>query len=320
MNESGVSDDGSSKKTTKKKKVSFKFGLETSDDAHIVKKEPNTTFDPPVSIIKKECLTRAIRIAPIIAPPRLTFFTQKLKNNNANNIDKLNSLTFKSRFAKKDSSEENVSSNEDDQSDADAETSERKRDSDEHNTDSDEESSHSKNDEADDDHAKGVAFQLPKRSSHSSRVIKPNKRFTDDSKSTLNKNGLGKKKGTKPEIDGDSTETTKKEGMWLSEEKNVVLNVLNNEPLFVVFAEEDKGLKLSDHIKNNPFAKINNDDSFGLSIPRYQFASTLQQPSGSLSNTTTANAKKDNLFLPSSTSRKFFYNLLLIFSFKFSTI
>lgn len=219
MNENGVSDDGLNKKTTKKKKVSFKFGLETSDDAHIVKKEPNITFDPPVSIIKKECLTRAIRIArggeSIIAPSRLTPLTQKLKNNNANNIDKLNSLTFKSQSAKKDTSDENVSSNEDDQSDADADNSERRPDSEE-NTDSDEESSHSKNDDAEDEHAKNVAFQQPKRSSHSSRVIKPNKRFTDDSKTIqLNKNGLGKKKGLKPENDVDSLETTKKDGMCI---------------------------------------------------------------------------------------------------------
>lgn len=216
VNENGVSDDGSSKKASKKKKVSFKFGLETSDDAHIVKKEPNITFDPPVSIIKKECLTRAIRIArggeSIIMPSRLTGLTQKFRHNNANNIDKLNSLTFKSQIAKKDTSEESVSSNDDEQSDGEAENSERKRDSDD-NTESDEESSHSKNDDdnEDDEHSKGIAFQLPKRSS---RVIKPNKRFTDDSKPMLNKNGLGKKKGSKPEIDADSIETTKKEGMF----------------------------------------------------------------------------------------------------------
>lgn len=211
MNENGVcGDDGSNKKATKKKKVSFKFSLETSDDAHIVKKEPNTTFDPPVSIIKKECLTRAIRGESIIMPSRLTGVIKKFDPSNAN-IDKLNSLTFKSQNAKKDTtSEENVSSNDDEQSDAGADNSERRRDSDD-NTDNDDESSHSKNDDDNDEHSKNVAFQLPKRSS---RVIKPNKRFTDDSKLALNKNGLGKKKGSKLDNDGDSMEVTKKEGIY----------------------------------------------------------------------------------------------------------
>lgn len=216
--ENDASDDGSSKKPTKKKKVSFKFGLETSDDAHIVKKEPNTTFDPPVSIIKKECLTRAIRGESIIMPSRLTGLTQKFQNNSADKIDKLNKLTFKSQFAKsKDTSEESTTSNKDDQSDGDAENEERKKNSDDCHTDTDEESSHGKNEEGNnhgDDTSKAVAFQLPKRSSHSSRVIKPNKRFTDDIKSNTNKNGIGKKKGSKIENDPDTIETNKKEGEW----------------------------------------------------------------------------------------------------------
>lgn len=215
--ECGTSDDGSNKKPTKKKRVSFKFGFETSDDAHIAKKEPNTIFDPPVSIIKKECLTRAIKAAPIIMPSRLKVLTPlRLRHNNANNIDKLNSLTFKSQTPKKDTnSDENLSSNEDDQSDGDVECDGRRKGSDD-NRDSDEESNHSQigdddknddNDDADDDRSKGVAFQLSKRNSHSSRGIKSNKRFIDD------KNGMGKKKDTKLENDGDSFEANnKKEG------------------------------------------------------------------------------------------------------------
>lgn len=105
----------------KKKKVSFKFALETSDDVHIVKKEPIASFAPPVPIIKKECLTRAIRIAlggeSIIMPSRLTGLTQKFRNNTANNIDKLNSLTFKSQVtataASSSSSDTEDESNED---------------------------------------------------------------------------------------------------------------------------------------------------------------------------------------------------------------
>lgn len=211
--ECGTSDDGSNKKPAKKKRVSFKIGFETSDDAHIAKKEPNATFDPPVSIIKKECL-RAMKAAPILMPSRLNAVTtnyRPLKLQDANNIDKLNSLTFKSQTRKKDTNcDENLSSNEDDQSDDEGESNGRRRSSDE-NRDSDEESNHSQNgdDDAkdDDDHSKGVAFQLPKRNSHSSRVIKPSRRFADE------KNGLGKKKDAKLENDGDLFEkTSKKEG------------------------------------------------------------------------------------------------------------
>lgn len=120
LNNSATSDD---KKPSKKKRVSFKFALETNEDAHIVKKEPNATFAPPVSIIKKECLTRAIRIArggePIIMPSRLTGLTQKLRHNNANNIDKLNSLTFKSQFVNKSNSDDDRTSSNDDSADID---------------------------------------------------------------------------------------------------------------------------------------------------------------------------------------------------------
>lgn len=209
----GTSDDGSNKKPTKKKRVSFKFGFETSDDAHIAKKEPNTTFDPPVSIIKKECL-RAMVAGPIIAPSRLNVLTPlRLQHNNANNIDKLNALTFKSKTPKKDTnSDENVSSNEDDQSDGDRESDGRKKGGSDDNRDSDEESNPSRNGDNDDDNnandrSKWVAFQLPKRNSHSNRVIKSNKRITDD------KDGSGKKKDAKPENDTDPFEmNSKKEG------------------------------------------------------------------------------------------------------------
>lgn len=229
-NECGVSDDGSNKKPTKKKKVSFKFGFETSDDAHIAKKEPNTTFDPPVSIIKMECLIRyrsqkRKESPPIIAPSRLNAFPPLKLRDDAKTIDKLNSLTFKSQALKKDTnSDENLSSNEDDQSDGEVECDGRKKGSDD-NRDSDEESNHSqnKNDDKndDDDHSKSVAFQLSKRNSHSNRVIKSNKRFTDD------KNGLGKKKDVKSEIDGDSFEkNNKKEGkkIYFSFQNNLLFN------------------------------------------------------------------------------------------------
>lgn len=110
-------------KSQKKKRVSFKLSLETSDDINTVKKDPKSCTEAPVSIIKKECLTRAIRIArggePILMPSRLSGLTQKFRYNNANNIDKLNSLTFKSQLKTKESAlfngnEADVRSSEDD--------------------------------------------------------------------------------------------------------------------------------------------------------------------------------------------------------------
>lgn len=79
--ENGSADDSGQapKKPAKKKKVSFNFGLETSDDAHIVKKEPNAALAPIVPIIKKECLPSTIRIArgeSVIKPSRLSGLTQ----------------------------------------------------------------------------------------------------------------------------------------------------------------------------------------------------------------------------------------------------
>ncbi|XP_031637437.1 histone-lysine N-methyltransferase trithorax [Contarinia nasturtii] len=275
-NENGVSEDGSSKKPTKKKKVSFKFGFETGDDAHIVKKEPTRTFDPPVSIIKKECLPPAIRIArgePFLMPSRLTGLT---KNQDLNKLDNVNSLTFKSHFAKcKQTRDENVTSNDEDQIDVGSKSSESS-----HSENSDEETSHSKKEEAithNEEKSKAVAFQLPKRSAHSSRVIKPNKRFTDDSKTTNNKNGFGKKKGSNFETETDTVEANKKE-------------------------DDDNVLKISDHIKNNPFAKINDDSPFGCSSmsilrqSRLQFASVLK-PTSTITNTSIVSAtNKESLF------------------------
>lgn len=193
-------DDAPAKKPTKKK-VSFKFSLETSDDAHIVKKEPNTTFAPPVSIIKKECLTRAIRIArggeSIIKPSVLSGL--KILNNGAN-IDKLNSLTFKSQTSKFSSSKLSDAQSEEsteDQSDVDGDDGREKNGHSSSDEGSDEKCSQVKN-ENDSDSTQGV----PKRSIHSSRVIKPNKRYGDESKTSLSKNGMGKKKSSRTEVEG----------------------------------------------------------------------------------------------------------------------
>lgn len=120
---------------------------------------------------------------------------EKLLSAGNTDFDKLGSLTFKSqRSLAKETGDE--TSNGNDQSDADEENGVH-RDCDDYQSDSDVGSNQSRND--DDGHnSKGAAFQLPKRSAHSSRVIKPNKRFTDESKSSSIKNG--KRKGAKAEI------------------------------------------------------------------------------------------------------------------------
>lgn len=189
----------------KKKKVSFKFGLETSDD---VRKEPLASFTPPVPIIKKECLTRAIHVKPIIQPSRLDKASILDKPSRLHNIDKLNSLTFKSQV--KITTPSSASSDEDDA----ATTSSLVDDED--------------NDEAFDDGDKSAIndiannnasvaststttttttittakqFVLPKRSVRSSRVIKPNKRFMDETQAATKKNGIttSRKKSNKTE-------------------------------------------------------------------------------------------------------------------------
>lgn len=293
---------GADKKVpAKKKKVSFKFALETSDDVHIVKKEPIASFAPPVPIIKKECLTRAIRIArggeSIIMPSRLTGLTQKFRNNNANNIDKLNSLTFKSQVNASDNAkladdtpkntgfsanapnrlaerlvkhlfliggqksgkdginrkspppnykiddddddgggggdgdevslDENCGDTDDDEADKEPEAAEEKVKDENHAPD---------NVNVADDTSKNIGFSantpnrlaerlveqqveravdetisgknsgekrfvLPKRSVHSSRVIKPNKRFMDETQASTKKNGItSRKKTSKAEV------------------------------------------------------------------------------------------------------------------------
>lgn len=90
---------GGSVDKKQKKTVTFKNVLETSDDKSAVKKFYNPDNRKPlVSIIKKECLNRPFMYTRnsdcIVRPSRLT---EILKNNS--NIDKLNSLKFRSNHA-----------------------------------------------------------------------------------------------------------------------------------------------------------------------------------------------------------------------------
>lgn len=151
---------GVAEKPVRKKTVTFKNVLETSDDLNIVKKVYNPNKVPAVPIIKinREELSRLQRFArgEIVRESRLT---EVLKNYSANHIDKLNLLTFKSCFVPSDTCD-----NAGDKTPA---------------------AIGSRTDGSDAPGSESAVtdkkFVLPKRSAHSCRVIKPNKRFLDDS-------------------------------------------------------------------------------------------------------------------------------------------
>lgn len=89
---------------------------------------------------------------------------------------------------------------------------------------------------------------------------------------------------------------------------------------FLLFAAEDNVLKLSDHIKNNPFARVNDDDSlFGSSskaiLRQSRLYATVVKPSSALSLTaatpsltpiqTTNSSSTEKLFPSSLTTSTF---------------
>lgn len=144
-------------KKTRKKTVTFKNVLETSDDI-TVKKVYNPSGTPLVPIIKKDSSIRTME--PIVKPSRLTEIVKQSSFNNLNRIKTLGFVTADDR----DEDEED-----------DSTTSRLTPDVGEDEEEED----------AEDESAGNVAvgdkrFILPKRSLHSRRVIKPNKKFLDD--------------------------------------------------------------------------------------------------------------------------------------------
>ena len=166
-------------KPVKKKTVTFKNVLETSDDVNIVKQVYNPDKVPAVPIIKinksHEELSRSERFArgDIVMPSRLT---EVLKNYSANHIDKLNLLTFKS-----------VNPNNIDKPIYSSPSSDKisfpsfKANATTTSTSDVGCKSISNNVSDEQDNVIGEKkFVMPKRSAHSRRVIKPNKKFLDD--------------------------------------------------------------------------------------------------------------------------------------------
>lgn len=171
------------KPVKQRKTVTFKNVLETSDDVNIVKKVYNPDKVPVVPIIKLNKNREKERILKdiILTPSRLDALA---KNYSADHIDKLNLLTFKSSL-----NVNNLRNRPDvpsvdkkivnfgfktnnSSSDVSTVTSEKK-------------------------------FVLPKRSAHSCRVIKPNKKFFEDANDASNK--TSKKTGCKKSSRKDNT-------------------------------------------------------------------------------------------------------------------
>jgi hypothetical protein len=186
----GVSVDTKTVKS-KKKTVTFKNQLETSDDTNIVRKVYNPIGAPLAPIIKKECLNRAIRFkrsSCIVRPSRLTAIVKLSESKNellqlAANQDGLNALTKTSLDLNNSLTAITAASA--------ASCYALSPDNSEATTKSPS-LSPVKNDEGE---KTTTCFVLPKRSLHSKRVIKPNKRFLDGMISTKcrKKKMLGKK-------------------------------------------------------------------------------------------------------------------------------
>ncbi|XP_059612244.1 histone-lysine N-methyltransferase trithorax-like [Phlebotomus argentipes] len=148
-------------KSSKKKTVTFKNVLETSDDV-LVRKSYNPDFAPPlVPIIKRESLTRIE--SSIVRPSRLT----EVMKQNSSNQDNLKGLSFRLPSDANGRDEEET---------------------------------------LEDEEANGEGglkrFILPKRSLHSCRVIKPNKKFLDNMDDCSSKKRLQLSIKRKNQLDG----------------------------------------------------------------------------------------------------------------------
>ncbi|KAJ6635818.1 Histone-lysine N-methyltransferase trithorax [Pseudolycoriella hygida] len=190
-----------SKPVKQRKTVTFKNVLETSDDVNIVKKVYNPDKVPVVPIIKinkSRDRERSMKPGDILTPSRLT----ELAKNYSKDIDKVNLLTFKSSLNVKgrtdvpsvDKKVVNFGFKVNSSSDVTTATSEKK-------------------------------FVLPKRSAHSCRVIKPNKKFFEDG--------------------GDTSKVARKSGCKKSSRSNSVRD------------DDDKLQKTDNFINNTLSSQIN---------------------------------------------------------------
>ncbi|GAB0097431.1 Histone-lysine N-methyltransferase trithorax [Sergentomyia squamirostris] len=174
-------------KSTKKKTVTFKNVLETSDDV-LVRKSYNPDFAPPlVPIIKKESLMRVEN--SIVRPSRLT----EVMKQNANNQDSLKVLSFRLSNPPSDGLQK-VSGGREDEVESDD------KDDDEEVEDDGVGGGIGRRSEG--GLLKDKRFILPKRSLHSCRVIKPNKKFLDSMDDCSSKKRLQLSMKRKNQLDG----------------------------------------------------------------------------------------------------------------------
>lgn len=161
----------STTKKTRKKTVTFKNVLETSDDI-TVKKVYNPSGTPLVPIIKKDSSLRSME--SIVKPSRLT---EIVKQSSFNNLNRIKTLGFDAT----DDRDEDDEDEEQQQQPVDKVTSSASvchppnNDAPANDEDEVEEAREMGNGAVGD-----KRFILPKRSLHSRRVIKPNKKFLDD--------------------------------------------------------------------------------------------------------------------------------------------
>lgn len=193
----------------KKKTVTFKSSLETSDDLNIVMKEPNTHITtPPVPIIKKEsleCLSRATKVACGVEPIVLKSRLDKRRKDFKGDIDKLNSLSFKlphfGRSRTMDDNDEDENSNDDaDDDDKNVDTNSQNG---ENSSEDDEDGNETDSEQNDGGEQLGDRWKSTK-TRHSFRSKKPNKRFLDDVELALMKSG--RKGGSRRKSNKDDEE------------------------------------------------------------------------------------------------------------------
>lgn len=178
------------KKASRKKTVTFKTVLETSDDI-TVKKVYNPTGTPLVPIIKKDSILRATE--SIVKPSRLT---EIVKQSSFNNLNRLKTLGFGTNDDRDEDDEE-----EDEEVPLVGEVSTTKvTNVGVSGPEEVEESSPTADSPPGNVSVGDKRFILPKRSLHSRRVIKPNKKFLDDmdgcSAKALKRVNSGSKIGT----------------------------------------------------------------------------------------------------------------------------
>lgn len=163
-------------KKTRKKTVTFKNVLETSDDI-TVKKVYNPSGTPLVPIIKKDSSIRSME--SIVKPSRLT---EIVKQSSFNNLNRIKTLGFDVADDRDEEEEEEQDPREGVKSVSDCGngSSTPPIGKDPLEVDAEEEADVDNEREAGNVAVGDKRFILPKRSLHSRRVIKPNKKFLDD--------------------------------------------------------------------------------------------------------------------------------------------